>query len=133
MRVALDHVIADAVTPAFGRLLLGSLRTISLKVDMCTTSTLPPNGDGTINIPELDDTQIVTVIVMGLADDVVGWYDQYMTDDQNYEDSVTLLTGLGVSDPPAVISDAAKAFADVNPKRRSREPRRLPRRARSEE
>ena len=56
------------------------------------------------------------VIVMCMAEDVVGWYDQYTSDEKNYKDSVVFLTGLGVADPPAVISAAAKAFADANPK-----------------
>ena len=116
MRVALDHVPADAITPAFGRLILGMLSTFSLKVDMCTTSTLPPNGDGTINIPELTDTQVVTVIVMVMAKGVIGWYAQNESDEKNYAEGVEFLAGLGVTDPTVVISGAAKAFADVNPK-----------------
>ena len=124
MRVALDHVPEDAINPPFGRLLLGSLRTISLTVDMCTTSTLPGDDRGNVKISELTDTQVVTVIVMAMADGVVGWYDQYMTDEQNYADSVTLLTGLGVTDPPLVIAAAAGVYTGANPKpKKPRKPR----------
>ena len=124
MRVAMDNVPANPITPVFGRLVLGMLNTFNLKVDMCTTSTLPPNGDGTINISELTDTQVGTVIVMVMAKGVIGWYDQYVSDEKNYAEGVDFLAALGVTDPTVVISDAAKAFTDANPKpKKPRKPR----------
>ena len=124
MRVAMDNIPANAITPAFGRLILGTIRTLNLHVDMCTTSTLPGDDSGNVDIFKLTDPQVVMVIVMFMADEVVGWYDQYVSDEKNYAESVDFLVGLGVTDPVVVISDAAKAFTDANPKpKKPRKPR----------
>ena len=115
MRVALEHVPTDAITPTFGRLLLSALPTSNLAASASTAVTLPADEDGGIIISELTDPQVITVIVMSLAESSVGWYGASNSAGDDFAESIALLTGLGVTDPEAVIADALKAYADANP------------------
>ena len=115
MRVALEHVPTDAITPALGRLLLSALPTSNLEAEASTAVTLPANEHGGINISELADPQVITVIVMSLAQDSGGWFDAWGSGSHDYAGSIALLTGLGVADPKSVIAAAKVAYADANP------------------
>ena len=116
MRVALIHVPTDAVTPAFGRLLLKTLPIRNLRADTSKLIKLPENEHGGIDFPELTDAQVTTAIVMSLTQDAIGWYAAYEKPQDCFAEGVTLLTALGVKDPTSVIVDAAAAYAAANPK-----------------
>ena len=124
MRVALDHVSPDAVGPTFGKLLLVGLSSNARVFEFPKQLAFPTDDNGDIDLPELEYTQVVEALVMYLANQAIGWYDSYSSDDENYADSVALLTGLGATDPKSVIADAMKAYADANPKpKKPRKPR----------
>ena len=112
--MALDHVPTDAVSAAFGKLLLEIIPIRNLRVDMSKRVSLPADDNGYIDFPKLTDTQVITVIVMSLAQHSVGWYSGF--DEEDTDAIVTFLTGLGVTDPKSVIEDAAKAYESANPK-----------------
>ena len=117
--MALEHVPTDAVSPAFGKLLLEVIPTRNLRADMSKRIALPADADGDIDFLALSDEAIPTVLVMSMAQNSIGWYQPFDDGEEDFANSVAFLTGLGVVDPRTVIQAAERAFeiASKKPKR----------------
>ena len=112
VKSALANVPADAVTPAFGRLILTAspwqrLRDVEdwMKVESEDTEDV---------VAKLTDEQIAPALVVTLASVAVGGYHGWGDYAENVRACVALLAGLGVDKPEAVIDAAVSAWTKDN-------------------